>query len=110
MQDGRALFFQYGCASCHGFEGGGGILGEDLDDASPSEIRSEVRDGPKGMPAFDEAHLTDEDLEKIVAFLTSPAAASQSGIGGQMGPWQRLFVLLSLGQAVEAQETEIQQQ
>lgn len=106
--DGRALFFQYGCASCHGFEGGGGILGEDLDDASPSEIRREVRDGPEGMPAFDEGHLTEEDLEKIVAFLTSPSA-SQDSSGGSTSIWQRLFVLLRFGQA-ELLEAEVQQE
>src|SRR3990172_5915413 len=50
IQDGRALFFQYGCASCHGFQGEGAVVGKDLEDASPSEIRREVRDGPEGMP------------------------------------------------------------
>src|SRR3972149_1417793 len=35
IQDGRALFFQYGCASCHGFQGEGAVVGKDLEDASP---------------------------------------------------------------------------
>lgn len=71
-QDGRILFFQNGCVSCHGLQGQGAIVGDDLEDASPSDIRKEVRDGPEGMPAFDADALSDEDLEKIVAFLTAP--------------------------------------
>jgi mono/diheme cytochrome c family protein len=74
--DGRALFFQYGCTSCHGLKGGGATVGTDLSDASPSEIRREVRDGPEGMPAFVSSSLSDEDLDKIVAFLTSDATSA----------------------------------
>ncbi len=72
-QDGKALFFQYGCASCHGLKGQGGAVGADLDidDISRSEFRREVRKGPKGMPSFMEETLTDEDLEKLYAFLES---------------------------------------
>src|SRR3989304_9588792 len=44
-QDGRILFLRYGCASCHGFQGEGGVVGDDLDDASPSEIRRKGRGG-----------------------------------------------------------------
>jgi len=76
VQDGRAIFFQYGCASCHGFTGTGNIVGEDLDDASPSKIRREVRDGPEGMPAYSVSTLSDEELELIIAFLRSDTSAS----------------------------------
>ncbi|MFV2069218.1 MAG: cytochrome c [Pirellulales bacterium] len=83
VQDGRAIFFQYGCASCHGFTGTGNIVGDDLDDASPSEIRRKVRDGPGGMPAYSASFLSDDELENIVAFITSdpeqPADQSKSG-------------------------------
>lgn len=71
VQDGRALFFRYGCVSCHGFQGQGGTVGDDLGDASPSEIRREVRDGPEGMPAYVSSYLSDDDLKKIIAFLDS---------------------------------------
>jgi mono/diheme cytochrome c family protein len=71
-QDGRFLFIQNGCAQCHGLQGQGAIVGDDLDDASPSDIRKEVRDGPEGMPAFGADALSDEHLEKIIAFLTAP--------------------------------------
>ncbi len=75
VQDGRLLFFRYGCRSCHG-SGTGAIVGEDLDDVSPSEVRREVRDGPGGMPAYSTSILSDDDLESIIAFLRSDAGAS----------------------------------
>ncbi len=78
VQDGRLLFFQYGCRSCHG-SGTGAIVGEDLDEVSPSEVRREVRDGPEGMPAFSETTLSDEELEAIIAFLRSdPSTSSEA--------------------------------
>lgn len=78
VQDGRLLFFQYGCKSCHG-SGTGAIVGDDLDDVSPSEVRREVRDGPGGMPAYSSSLLSDEDLELIVAFLKSdPSTSSEA--------------------------------
>lgn len=74
--DGQLLFFQYGCQSCHGSNGTGAIVGEDLDEVSPSEVRREVRDGPEGMPAYLETTLSDEHLELIIAFLRSDTTVS----------------------------------
>jgi len=84
IQDGRVLFFRYGCASCHGFQGEGATVGKDLEDASPSEIRREVRDGPEGMPAFAAPFLSDEDLDKIVAFLRSDPTAQSARPGPEI--------------------------
>ncbi len=70
-QDGRALFFRYGCASCHGLNAQGAAVGPDLLNASASNIGREVREGPEGMPAYRTSTLSDEDLEKIIAFLKS---------------------------------------
>jgi mono/diheme cytochrome c family protein len=74
-QDGKALFFQYGCASCHGLKGQGGAVGTDvdIDDISRSEFRRDVRKGPKGMPSFMEETLNDEELDKLYDFLESVA-------------------------------------
>ncbi len=69
--DGRALFFKYGCASCHGLQGKGAAVGKDLSKSDAEEISKEVRRGPKTMPAFESANLTDADLEKLIAFLQS---------------------------------------
>ena len=70
-QDGGAFFFKYGCASCHGLKGQGAAVGPDLSDSSASKIEREVRDGPKGMPAYVSSALSDDDLQKIIAFLKS---------------------------------------
>lgn len=70
-QDGQALFFQYGCASCHGLQGQGGTVATDLDvdDMSLSEFQRDVRRGPKGMPSYGEETLSDEVAERMYIFL-----------------------------------------
>ena len=72
-QDGRALFFGYGCASCHGLNGQGQAVGKDLSKSDAEEISKEVRRGPKTMPSFDPSVLPDSDLQKLIAFLKSKA-------------------------------------
>jgi len=99
VQDGKALFFQYGCTSCHGLDAEGGIVGTDLGDAGPSDVRQEVRDGPEGMPAFDSSSLSDEDLEKIVAYLTGSAGEGSSGAtAGEPSEFAMRVLRLVLGQ------------
>ena len=71
VHDGGLLFFQYGCASCHGSSGAGGAVGKNLTDASASKISQKVRSGPKTMPGFSSSELSDEDLDKLIAFLQS---------------------------------------
>jgi hypothetical protein len=71
VSDGRLLFIQYGCASCHGLRGQGQAVGKDISDASPLKITNKVREGPKTMPAFPPEVLPDADIEKLVAFLRS---------------------------------------
>ncbi|HEU4760277.1 MAG TPA: cytochrome c [Dehalococcoidia bacterium] len=70
-QDGRILFFRYGCASCHGLKGQGSSVGKDISDASEQRISRQVRAGPKAMPSFDTSVLPDSDLQKLIAFLNS---------------------------------------
>jgi len=70
-QNGRVLFFGYGCASCHGLQGKGGAVGKNLSRANSEEISDNVRQGPKTMPAFDPSVLPDSDLQKLIAFLKS---------------------------------------
>jgi hypothetical protein len=71
VKDGRALFFKYGCASCHGLQGQGGTVGKeiDIDDISLSEFRRDVRRGPKGMPSYGEETLSDGVAERVYIFL-----------------------------------------
>jgi len=72
--DGQELFIQAGCASCHGLQGLGALVGESIsgeDHAvrSVGALLEEVREGPKGMPAFSESLLTDDDVAEIFAYL-----------------------------------------
>lgn len=70
--DGFFLFFKYGCASCHGLNAEGSAVGPDLPpDISASGVREDVRDGPKGMPAYPPNLLSDDEIEQMIAFLKS---------------------------------------
>jgi mono/diheme cytochrome c family protein len=70
-QDGRALFFSYGCASCHGLNGQGGVVGKEISGDSALKISTKVREGSKAMPSFDTNVLPDPDLQDLTAFLQS---------------------------------------
>jgi mono/diheme cytochrome c family protein len=70
-QDGRLLFTEYGCTSCHGLTGQGGAVGKEISGDSALKISSKVREGPKNMPAFSTSVLSDSDLQKLIAFLQS---------------------------------------
>jgi mono/diheme cytochrome c family protein len=74
-RDGAALFFQYGCASCHGLRAEGATVGTDLDvdDLDLVDFSKEIRRGPKGMPEFLDESLPDSDIEKMYAFLLALA-------------------------------------
>ena len=72
LTDGRILFFANDCASCHGLTGQGATVAEDgLDtsDISAAEFLRDLRKGPKGMPAFIEEALSDEEAERLYSFL-----------------------------------------
>jgi mono/diheme cytochrome c family protein len=75
---GRLLFVGFGCATCHGLTGGGGVVGPDLDpdELTPSEVRRAVSSGPRGMPAFAPGTISDEDIEAIYQFLIARRGAS----------------------------------
>ncbi|MCL1599871.1 MAG: cytochrome c, partial [Actinomycetia bacterium] len=71
VADGSLLFFKYGCAACHGLNGQGATVGPELagETGSFGNFAEDVREGPKGMPAYGEAAISDENLQKIHAFL-----------------------------------------
>lgn len=78
---GGLLYFGFGCATCHGLAGQGGVVGPRLvsGDLGAGDLRQEVRRGPRGMPAFDEQVVSDEDLAAISRYLQS---VRQSEAGG----------------------------
>ena len=71
LADGETLYFQFGCASCHGLSGAGAVVAPELlgEVGSLGGFLEDVREGPKEMPGYKEAVLSDEDLELIHRFL-----------------------------------------
>ena len=71
LVDGELLYFQYGCASCHGISGRGAVVGPELigEVGSLGPFLEDVRDGPKGMPGYVAAVVSDDDLELIHRYL-----------------------------------------
>lgn len=71
LVDGSVLYFQYACAACHGLAGQGAVVGGALvgEIGSFSSFADDVREGPKGMPAYGDGTISDENLEKIYAYL-----------------------------------------
>ena len=78
VEEGKALLADKGCASCHGASGEGvGNLGPALPGHSSEAVFGQVREprqvaeGSVQMPAFGTDQISDEELEKIVAFIES---------------------------------------
>jgi hypothetical protein len=71
--DGEVLYFQFACAACHGLGGKGAIVAPELvgELGSLGSFTTDVREGPKGMPQYDDATISDENVEKIYTYLDS---------------------------------------
>ncbi len=65
------MYFQFACAACHGLRGAGAIVAPELVDelGSLGSFTTDVREGPKGMPLYDKATISDKNIEKIYAYL-----------------------------------------
>lgn len=68
-QRGQALFVTKGCASCHGLQGQGGIVGPRIAGTEEKDLQVKTHVGPKGMPEFASSTLTTSDLDAIAAYL-----------------------------------------
>lgn len=68
---GKQLFVAENCASCHGLDGGGGIVGPSIGGMKAKKLRTMTHVGPGGMPAYADGALSDEDLAAIAAYLNS---------------------------------------
>lgn len=68
---GKQLFVADNCASCHGLDGRGGIVGPSILGTKVKKLRTMTNVGPKGMPAYAAGALTDQDLAAIAAYLDS---------------------------------------
>jgi cytochrome c553 len=68
---GRQLFVADNCASCHGLDGRGGVVGPSIVDKAAKKLRTTTNVGPKGMPAYADGALSDADLNAMAAYLNS---------------------------------------
>lgn len=68
---GKQLFVTKGCASCHGLDGRGAIVGPSIIDTKADKLNSKTLAGPKGMPIYAPNALTDDDLAAIAAYLNA---------------------------------------
>lgn len=69
VEPGRSLFLSRGCGTCHGLDARGGPVGPSLAGSTPKTVEHMVRDGPGGMPAYTEAHLSNADVAELAAYV-----------------------------------------
>jgi cytochrome c oxidase cbb3-type subunit 3 len=90
IADGRQYYNWFNCAGCHGGAGGGGIGPPFADQdwiygGRPANVfQSIVQGRPNGMPAF-AGRIPDEQVWKIVAYVSSLSEGAGSQAGGQGG-------------------------
>jgi len=68
---GRALMVSKSCATCHGLDGKGGVIGKPIVGFTAAMLRAKTTQGPGEMPAFAPSELSDQDLAAIAAYLNS---------------------------------------
>ena len=68
---GKTAYVKHGCWQCHGFVGQGGVTGPKLapNPIAPEAFSAFVRFSAGGMPPYQKAILSDEDLADIHAYL-----------------------------------------
>jgi ubiquinol-cytochrome c reductase cytochrome b subunit len=80
--EGRVLYSQYGCNTCHAVAGDGRRVGPDLgwiqDRLSRAEYREYILQPPEGvaMPAY-QGRISDEHLERIIDFVHAAQTFTQ---------------------------------
>ncbi|WP_125777351.1 c-type cytochrome [Antribacter gilvus] len=91
IANGMALF-RTNCAMCHNAVGAGGALSEGkfapaLWETTPRNIYQAMSTGPQSMPVFNDANITPEEKQDIIAFLVDQREGSAGGnaLGG-LGP------------------------
>ncbi len=71
VEYGKQLFITKDCATCHGLDGRGGIVGPPIVGTKADKLRAKTTVGPEGMPAYASGALTDEQLTAIAAYLNA---------------------------------------
>ena len=72
-EKGKSAYVKHGCWQCHGFVGQGGVTGPKLapNPIPPEAFSAFVRFSSGGMPPYQKAILSDDDLADIHAYLQS---------------------------------------
>ncbi len=73
VQHGKQLFVVEGCASCHGLDAHGGVVGPSIAGTKAAKLRAVTSVGPGGMPQYAAGALSDQDLAAIAAYLAAVA-------------------------------------
>lgn len=68
LEAAQQLFMSKTCGICHGAQAQGG-MGSRLVGLAPDTIRTVVRTGRGGMPPFSASSISDQELERIIAYL-----------------------------------------
>lgn len=73
VERGTETYRTVGCSGCHGEGGEGTAIAPALANHTPEQVRAQVRSPRPGsvMPAFAEETLGDNELEDIIAFITT---------------------------------------
>jgi len=66
---GRQVYVEAGCSACHGLNAEGTDVGPSLAGHAAAQVHQQVRSPLAQMPAYAEAQLSDEDLEKIALYI-----------------------------------------
>lgn len=81
---GEGLYLDY-CANCHGADALGGVVGQDLDEKTFTDILTQVREGDGDnnyalrdmyMPSWTNAELSDEEVQRISEYVSTVSGGS----------------------------------
>ena len=98
-QEGLILFTSKTCAACHGANGEGTFIAPALGGHSDAVVRRQVRAPVGVMPVFPPDKITNDELDRIAAFITALAGdhlhqtPSDLGQALTLHHWMALFAL-----------------
>ncbi len=84
--------FRTNCAMCHNAVGAGGALSEGkyappLYESTPTEIYEAMATGPQSMPVFNDANVSPQEKQDVIAYLYAQRDTSVGGFSlGNLGP------------------------
>ena len=84
--------FRTNCSACHNFKGVGGALPDgrvapSLEESTPKEVWEAMRTGPGQMPVFAKGAVPDDDVQKMIAYITKVNETPSAGLSlGGLGP------------------------